>query len=78
MKYIKIFFEESSIHGVPYLVNHDRHAVEKLLWGLAILLSLSCCGILIYEIGVKYKEDMMVTYTSETSIAVIDVSFKDG
>jgi hypothetical protein len=75
MEHIKVYFEESSIHGFPYIVNRNLHIVEKILWIVALLISFVCCGLLIFEIGSKYQEDAMVTYTSETSIAVTDVSF---
>jgi hypothetical protein len=73
---VKTYCEESSIHGFPYIVNRDLHIIEKVLWILALIASFICCGLLIYEIGVKFQEDAMVTYTSDTAIAVTDVSSK--
>jgi hypothetical protein len=70
---LKTYCEESSIHGFPYMVNRDLHVVEKLLWICALFVSFICCGLLIFEIGLKYKEDAMVTYTSDIAIAVTDV-----
>jgi hypothetical protein len=74
MDHIKVYFQESSIHGFPYIVNRDLHVVEKILWIVSLVISFICCGFLIYEIGVKMQEDAMVTYTSDTAIAVTDVS----
>jgi hypothetical protein len=74
MDHIKVYFQESSIHGFPYIVNRDLHIVEKILWILFLVISFICCGLLIYKIGVKMEEDAMVTYTSDTAIAVTDVS----
>jgi hypothetical protein len=71
---IRVYFQESSIHGFPYIVNRDLHIVEKLLWVVSLVISFICCGFLIYEIGVKFEEDAMVTYTSDTAIQVVDVS----
>jgi nitric oxide reductase large subunit len=71
---IKVYFQESSIHGFPYTVNRDLHIVEKILWIVSLVISFICCGLLIYEIGVKFREDAMVTYTSDTSLEVTDVS----
>jgi hypothetical protein len=71
---IKVYFQESSIHGFPYIVNRELHLVERVLWVIALLISFICCGFLIYEIGVKVQEDAMVTFTSDTAIAVVDVS----
>jgi hypothetical protein len=74
MEHIKVYFQESSIHGFPYIVNRDLHTVEKILWIVSVVISFICCGFLFYGIGVKMEEDAMVTYTSDTAIAVIDVS----
>jgi hypothetical protein len=71
---IKVYFQESSIHGFPWIVNRDLHIVEKLLWVVSLVISFICCGLLIYKIGVKFEEDAMVTYTSDTAIEVVDVS----
>jgi hypothetical protein len=49
------------------------HVIEKVLWILALIASFVCCGLLIYEIGVKFKEDAMVTHTSDSAILVTDV-----
>jgi hypothetical protein len=73
---IKVYFQESSIHGFSYIVNRDLHIVEKLLWVVSLVISFICCGLLIYEIGVKFEEDAMVTYTSDTAIPIVDVSIQ--
>jgi hypothetical protein len=75
MEHIKVYFQESSIHGFSYIVNRDLHIIEKLLWIIALLISFVCCGLLIHKIGQKYQEDAMVTYTSDTAIEVNEVSF---
>jgi uncharacterized membrane protein len=74
MKHVRVYFQESSIHGFPYIVNRDLHFVEKVLWVVVLVISFVCCGLLIYEIGVKVQEDAMVTYTSDTAIDIKDVS----
>jgi hypothetical protein len=71
---IKTYFTESSIHGLPYIVNHNRHITEKILWVVVVVFSFICCGLLIFQIGVKYREDAMVTYSSDTAISIMDVS----
>jgi hypothetical protein len=76
MEHIKVYFQESTIHGFPWIVNRNLHIVEKVLWIISLLFSFVCCGLLIYEIGAKYQEDAIVTYTSDTAIDVTDVSLK--
>jgi hypothetical protein len=74
MNHVSVYFQQSSIHGFPYIANRNLHMVEKVLWIISLLVSFICCGLLIFEIGMKMKEDAMVTYTSDTSIPVTKVS----
>jgi hypothetical protein len=71
---IKVYLQESSIHGFQYIANRKLHIVEKLLWAVSLVVSFICCGLQVYKIGVKFKEVAMVTYTSDTAIEVVDVS----
>lgn len=73
LHYIKVYFRESSIHGLSYLVNDDRNFAEKLFWALVLIISSICCGALILKIGVKVQEDATVTYASDTPISFSDV-----
>jgi hypothetical protein len=73
-KHLKTYCEESSIHGLPYVVNRELHLPEKILWIAALMISFVCCGLLMYEIGLKFMEDKIVTYTSDAGIPVTDVS----
>lgn len=71
----KHYCEESSVHGLNYIVRNDLSTVEKCLWAFAFVISLFCCGFLIFETGAKLQEDSMVTYTSDKAISIVDVSF---
>jgi hypothetical protein len=73
MNHIRVYFSESSIHGFRYIVSNDLRIVEKLLWAIALVISIVCCGFLIFKIGVKVQEDAMVTYTSDKAIPVTTV-----
>jgi hypothetical protein len=72
---LKVYCEESSIHGISYLANRKLHFIEKILWDTAVIVSFICCGLLIFKIGAKFNEDMMVIYTSDTAIPVTNVRF---
>jgi hypothetical protein len=74
MNALKIFCQESSIHGIPYIFNRKLHLIERVLWIVALIASLVCCGFLIFKIGMKFHEDAMVTYTSDIAVAITDVS----
>jgi hypothetical protein len=69
----KAYCEKSSIDGISYIAKRNLR-IEKLFWVAALVVSCICCGFMIYEIGEKLQEDAMVTYTSDTAIAVTDVS----
>jgi peptidoglycan/LPS O-acetylase OafA/YrhL len=69
----KAYCEKSSIDGISYIAKRNFR-IEKLFWVTALVVSCICCGFMIYEIGEKLQEDAMVTYTSDTAIAVTDVS----
>jgi nitric oxide reductase large subunit len=75
-QHVKVYFEESSIHGFPYTVNRDLHVGEKILWIIALVISFVCCGFLIFKIGMKVQEDALVIYTSDTAIPIVEVSTK--
>jgi hypothetical protein len=73
--YTKSYFQESSIHGFWYLSKRRTRKSEKILWANALVVSFVCCGLLTFQIGWKYQEDALVTYTSDVAVPVIDVSF---
>lgn len=76
MHHLKVYCRESSVHGIPNLVDDSSHAAEKFFWLIALIVSFVCCGALIFEIALKVREDVSVTYTSDTAIDITEVSFK--
>lgn len=75
LKPFKTFCSESSIHGIPYFSLDGIHVTEKIFWAIATIISFLCCLILIAKIGKMVREDITVTYTSDTSISVTEVNF---
>jgi hypothetical protein len=73
-QHLKNYCQESSIHGLSYIVKKDLHVSERVIWILAMIASFACCGFLISEIAERFHKDLLVTYTSDTTVAVIDVS----
>jgi Amiloride-sensitive sodium channel len=76
LHHLKVYCRESSVHGVPNLVDEKSHLAEKLFWAFALVISFFCCGALIFKIGKKVQEDATVTYTSDTAISIKDVSLQ--
>ena len=73
LKALKTFCSESSIHGIPYFSNDEIHLAEKIFWAIVTIISFICCLLLVGQIGLKAKEDLSVTYTSDISIPVTQV-----
>jgi hypothetical protein len=74
MNCIKAYCQKSSIDGISYIVRRDLRSVEKVFWIVTLIVAFICCCFLVFEIGGKLQEDVMVTYTSETAIAITKVS----
>ena len=47
---IKKYFTETSIHGLKYIYEDKRHAVERLFWVIAVTVLGFCAGYLIYQV----------------------------
>ncbi|XP_055848925.1 pickpocket protein 28-like [Episyrphus balteatus] len=44
------YLKESSIHGFKYVGEQKRSTVERIIWFCAVIVSISTCGYLIYNI----------------------------
>ena len=47
-KYVKSYFAETSLHGLKYITEEDRHPVERILW------------IILFALGVALEISFMV------------------
>ena len=47
---VKKYFIETSIHGLKYICENKRHAVERIFWFIAVLTLTFCGGYLIYQV----------------------------
>ena len=41
VKHIKLYFAETSLHGLKYITEDDRHIVERTLWVILFFIGLS-------------------------------------
>lgn len=45
LKYVKSYFAETSLHGLKYITEDDRHPLERILWvvlfGMGVALEVS-------------------------------------
>ena len=69
---VNIYFVESSIHGLRYLVD-GKNLVEKLCWCLIIVISLYLAGTMI-STSIEENEREPILTTIETS-SIINVPF---
>jgi Amiloride-sensitive sodium channel len=72
---IRVFFEESSIHGFSYLTDKNISFFEKVFWFFAIIASITCCSILISQIVIKLNDDLLIIFSSENAIQITEISF---
>lgn len=62
MNYISSFVQNSSVHGISYIMNKDQNLLKKLFWLIAVLLSVVTCSVLI--IDERQKADLNPTLFS--------------
>lgn len=59
-EYFHIFFEESSIHGFPYIVKKSIHVCEKIFWLIVLILSTYAAYYVFNGQYTRYKENPTV------------------
>lgn len=58
--FFKRFFEESSIHGFPYIVKKSIHICERIFWLIILLLSVLAAFYVFNDQYTRYKENPIV------------------
>ena len=63
---VKKYFIETSIHGLKYICENKRHAVERIFWFIAVLTLTFCGGYLIYQVRnqVFFKSQIKILGTN--------------
>lgn len=75
LKFLIEYCSISSLHGVRYLSERNRHWTEKWWWIIAIGLAMWFCSILIQTVWVKWREDPIKVIMSEKPLPISTIPF---
>lgn len=73
--YFSEYTENSSIHGVKYIGERNRHLSEKIFWLFFLILSILSCAFMIGEMFEKWNESPVIVSFSEKFTPIKDVPF---
>lgn len=59
------FAQNSTLHGIRYIVDRSLCNTEKCFWFLVVLASIVICGFLIHNVWVKWQNSIIVTLNEE-------------
>lgn len=65
----------STIHGIRYLGEKQRHWFERVWWMFAFSLSVMACGIFIYQAAAKWNNTPVIVTFAEESTPVAEIPF---
>nr|CAD7454156.1 unnamed protein product [Timema tahoe] len=74
-EYFKDFSGNTSIHGIKYLGEENRHVFEKVCWVVFLLLSVGFCSHLIFKVWVKWNSSPVIVSFNEKSTPVWEIPF---
>lgn len=69
------FCHETTIHGVKYMGDRNRHWAEKLWWLIAFLLSICGCGFLIMNVYNRWDRSPVIVTFAEKPTKIHQVPF---
>lgn len=73
--YFSEYTENSTIHGVKYIGERNRHISEKIFWIIFLGLSICACCYMISEIYEKWIDSPVIISLSEKFTPIKDVPF---
>lgn len=69
------YCQNTSVHGLQYLGERKRTFVERIFWIIMMVVSLYFCGILIWNIYVKWDTSPVIVSFAEKSTPVWQIPF---
>lgn len=69
------YFDVTTLHGLKYISDSRRHWIERLFWSFVFVLSLVCCGILIFQTIDKYSSSPFVVRRSDVPHSISSIPF---
>lgn len=74
-KLFKEFSADTSIHGIKYLTDPQRHWTEKLFWSIALTLSIATCSYLIYDSLIRCLQSPLLLSFSPKAMNIWKIPF---
>ncbi len=71
VKYLK----ETSIHGLKYFGEENRHVLEKIFWLVTIVFAWTMAGYLIYKVMYKWQKAPVLVSFDSRQVAVYEIPF---
>ena len=65
----------TTIHGIPYILDKDRHPLEKLLWIIFVSIGVSLIIYLSESIWSDYKKNPVITSVETTGYNIENIDF---
>ena len=72
---LRDYSSNSSIHGVPYLGNHEHSICGRLFWIIAVCVALTCTLSQVYNLCYQWVDDPVVTTLETISLPVEQIDF---
>ena len=65
----------TTIHGIPYILDKDRHPLEKLLWIIFVSIGVSLIIYLSESIWSNYQKNPIITSVETTGYNIENIDF---
>lgn len=69
------FLRNSSVHGIKYIGERNRHWSERMFWVIAFIISFSGCSVMIYKIFWKWQLTPVIVSFAENSTPIWEIPF---
>ncbi|XP_031637927.1 pickpocket protein 28-like [Contarinia nasturtii] len=69
------FSKESSVHGVRYFADSNRHSAERICWAFVFVVSLYYCGSNIHQVWIIWNTSLGIVSFAEKSTPVWAIPF---
>lgn len=74
-QYFIDYTENSTVHGIKYIGEKQRHYVEKIFWIISIIICFAGCAVTIFEIYKKWESNPVLVTLAEKAIPVSQIPF---
>lgn len=72
---VREYANNSTVHGIRYLAEQKRPVTERIWWFIVLTVCIGFCGVMIYNIYVKWDREPVIVSFAEKPTAIWDISF---